>query len=136
LRAFEFAQLYAKVSGYLKDLKVDRGDRVKKGQLLARIFDPELDVAVLQANAALEHARAAAKQAEARLKTAKVGVQAAEAKRNQANSVLEEAVAQRTYRKKVWDRITALVQRNAAEPQLADEKEDEYLASKAAEHSA
>jgi HlyD family secretion protein len=136
IRAFEFAPLYAKVSGYLKELKVDRGDRVKNGQLLAQVFDPELDVAVLQAEAALEHSKAAAKQAEARLKTAKVGVQAAEAKRNQAKSVLEEAQSQRTYRRKVRDRISALVLRNAAEPQLADEKEDEYMASLAAEHSA
>ena len=35
--------LYAKVSGYLKDVKVDKGDLVKKDQLLAVIESPEID---------------------------------------------------------------------------------------------
>jgi membrane fusion protein, multidrug efflux system len=34
--------LYAKVTGYLKDILVDKGDRVKKGQVLADIEVPEL----------------------------------------------------------------------------------------------
>src|SRR5262245_11305893 len=106
IRAFEFAPLYAKISGYLKELKVDRGDRVKRGQLLAQIYDPEVDVAVLQAQASLEHSQATERQAEARLKTAKVGVQASEAKLGQALAVLEQTVSQRTYRKKALDRIT------------------------------
>ena len=98
IRAFEFANLYAKVSGYLKELKVDRGDRVKEGQLLTKVYDPELEVAVLQAEAALQRSQAAVKQTEARVRTAKVGVLAAEAKVKQANAIHEEAVAQRTYR--------------------------------------
>jgi len=35
--------LYAKVSGYLHEIAVDKGDRVKKGQFLARIDSPETD---------------------------------------------------------------------------------------------
>ena len=34
--------LYAKVTGYLKNILVDKGDRVKKGQVLANIEVPEL----------------------------------------------------------------------------------------------
>ncbi len=40
--AYQEATLYAKVSGYLKDLTVDKGDRVQRGQLLATIEVPEL----------------------------------------------------------------------------------------------
>ena len=36
-RAFAAVTLYAKVSGYLKNLKVDKGDHVKAGQMLATI---------------------------------------------------------------------------------------------------
>jgi membrane fusion protein (multidrug efflux system) len=36
------ATLYAKVSGYLKTIAVDKGDAVKEGQLLAEIEVPEL----------------------------------------------------------------------------------------------
>jgi RND family efflux transporter MFP subunit len=136
IRAFERATLYAKVSGYLQDLKIDRGDRVKKDQILAEIYVPELEVAVLQAQSSLQHSRALATQAEARVKVALAGVQAAEAKQKQAASVLEESVASRVYRKKALDRITELARRNAAEQRLVDEYEDQYMASLAAEHSA
>jgi RND family efflux transporter MFP subunit len=40
--AYQEATLYAKVSGYLKTLRVDKGDAVKEGQLLAEIEVPEL----------------------------------------------------------------------------------------------
>jgi membrane fusion protein (multidrug efflux system) len=40
--ALQEATLYAKVSGYLKVLNVDKGDEVKEGQLLAEIEVPEL----------------------------------------------------------------------------------------------
>jgi RND family efflux transporter MFP subunit len=136
IRAKEFALLHAKVSGYLKELRVDRGDRVKKGQVLAQIYVPELDVAVLRAQASLQHAQAMARQAEARIKTAQAGVTGAEAKQKEAASKLEEAVAKRTYRKKALDRITELARRNAVEPRLVDEDEDQYMASIASEHAA
>ena len=42
-RPFAAVTLYAKVSGYLKEIKVDKGDNVKAGQLLAVIESPELD---------------------------------------------------------------------------------------------
>ena len=80
IRGFEYAPLFSKVTGYVEELKVDRGDRVKKGQLLAVVYDPELHVAVLQAQANLQHSQAKAKQADARIKTAEAGVRAAEAK--------------------------------------------------------
>ena len=40
--AYQEATLYAKVSGYLKTLTVDKGDSVQQGQLLAEIEVPEL----------------------------------------------------------------------------------------------
>ena len=136
IRAFERATLYAKVSGYLKELKVDRGDLVKKDQTLAKIYVPEVNVAVIQARTSLEHSKALATQADARVKTAQAGLQAAKAKKNQAVAVLEEAVATREYRKKALDRITQLALRNAAEQRLVDEYEDQFMASMASEHAA
>jgi RND family efflux transporter MFP subunit len=41
-RAYEQVDLHAKVSGYVKDMNVDFGDRVKAGQLLATLEIPEL----------------------------------------------------------------------------------------------
>src|SRR5258708_39134342 len=42
LEAFEEADLFAKVSGYLSDVRVDIGDHVKAGQVLAVIDVPEM----------------------------------------------------------------------------------------------
>jgi RND family efflux transporter MFP subunit len=44
-RPYQEATLYAKVSGYLKSVKVDKGDIVKQGQVLAIIESPETDQA-------------------------------------------------------------------------------------------
>jgi len=39
--AFQQPTLYAKVSGYLKSIAVDKGDKVAAGAILARIEIPE-----------------------------------------------------------------------------------------------
>jgi multidrug efflux pump subunit AcrA (membrane-fusion protein) len=41
-RPYTEVELHAKVSGYVKEMKVDIGDRVKAGQLLAVLEVPEL----------------------------------------------------------------------------------------------
>jgi membrane fusion protein (multidrug efflux system) len=42
-RPYATVTLYSKVSGYLKEIRVDKGDRVKEGQVMAVIESPELD---------------------------------------------------------------------------------------------
>ncbi|PYQ16555.1 MAG: hypothetical protein DMF80_04525 [Acidobacteria bacterium] len=42
VRAYQEATLYSKVGGYLKAIYVDRGDPVRRGQLLAEVEVPEL----------------------------------------------------------------------------------------------
>jgi RND family efflux transporter MFP subunit len=58
LEAYSQAQLYARVSGYLKDWKADIGTPVKSGQLLAEIDAPDLDQQIMQAEADVASARA------------------------------------------------------------------------------
>jgi RND family efflux transporter MFP subunit len=47
------ATLFAKVSGYVKRMLVDKGDVVREGQLLATLESPETDQQVMSARAAL-----------------------------------------------------------------------------------
>jgi len=54
LEAFEEADLFAKVSGYLSDVRVDIGDHVKAGQMLAVIDVPEMEQELAEAKAQLE----------------------------------------------------------------------------------
>jgi RND family efflux transporter MFP subunit len=51
VRADRRAVLYAKVSGYVKRVLVDRGDRVKEGQQLAVLESPDLEAQVAAAQA-------------------------------------------------------------------------------------
>src|SRR5438445_3336176 len=41
--------VFAKIAGYLKEIRVDKGDRVRKGQVLAILESPELDEQVADA---------------------------------------------------------------------------------------
>ena len=43
LKPYEQVAIYAKVTGFVKQIYVERGDRVKKGQLLAQLEAPELN---------------------------------------------------------------------------------------------
>ena len=57
VRSNAVATLYSKVSGYMKTVNVDRGDRVEAGQILAQIESPELDQQYAAAQTDLEHKR-------------------------------------------------------------------------------
>jgi RND family efflux transporter MFP subunit len=54
LEAFEEVDLFAKVSGYLSDVRVDIGDHVKAGQVLAVIDVPEMTQELAEAKALFE----------------------------------------------------------------------------------
>jgi RND family efflux transporter MFP subunit len=58
LQAFDSAGIHSRVSGYLKDWKVDIGATVKQGQLLAEVDTPDLDQQLIQARADLATAKA------------------------------------------------------------------------------
>jgi len=51
VRGFVETPVYAKIAGYLKTINVDKGDRVKEGQVLAVLESPELDQQVANARA-------------------------------------------------------------------------------------
>jgi RND family efflux transporter MFP subunit len=54
LEAFEETDLFAKVSGYLSDVRVDIGDHVKAGQVLAVISVPEMENELAEDEAQLD----------------------------------------------------------------------------------
>jgi RND family efflux transporter MFP subunit len=58
LEAYSQAQIYARVSGYLKEWKADIGMSVKAGDLLAVIDAPDLDQQIMQAEAEVASAKA------------------------------------------------------------------------------
>ncbi|HEX4142836.1 MAG TPA: efflux RND transporter periplasmic adaptor subunit [Pirellulales bacterium] len=130
--AFESADLYAKISGYLKSQPVDIGSRVKQGETLAEIDAPEFAKQVEQAKAALDQANAQVAQAESRIVTAEAERDAAVAYVKQAEAEVDRALAARDYRRMAYERIEELVKQKAIDEKLRDEKLEEMNASVAA----
>jgi HlyD family secretion protein len=136
VRAFEYAKLYTKISGFVDKLYVDRGSPVKKGQVLAEIYDPERNAAVDQSLASLEHAKAAVEQAEANIRTAEAMEKAAVAKQAEAQSILEQRIPARDYRKKQYLRFAELNKKGDIEERVVDEELDNFHAAEGAVSSA
>jgi HlyD family secretion protein len=134
--AFESADLFAKISGYLKSQNVDIGSRVKQGEALVEIDAPEFTKQVEQGKASLDQAKAQVVQAKARIVTAKAERDAAKAFVKQAEAEVERSVGVLDLRVKQYDRMKRLADQNAIDQGLVDEKLDAKVAALAAEHAA
>lgn len=95
IQGMDEATLYAKTAGYLKAVYVDRGDRVRAGQILALISSPELmqqrqqaRAVYLQSQAATQGAVASRRRAEVDALEAGAGVAKAQADSEQARAVI------------------------------------------------
>jgi HlyD family secretion protein len=127
------ADLYAKVSGYLSVLKVDYGDHVKRGQLLAEIDDPEVVADAEKAAADVQQSTAAVAQAEAFIESATADREASASAVEQMVAEVERYVAMRSYHGKKLARYQDLVRKKATTQQIADEEEESYESAKASE---
>ncbi len=112
--AFESADLYAKVSGYVVELDVDLGDSVKAGQVLAVLDAPEIKKQLLAAQATT-----AAR--EANLKLAAAGVQQAQAKLDVTKRQLQPVQSQAKLKEQTFKRKKELFDAKAITDQDLDE---------------
>lgn len=104
VEADQQAKLYSKVSGYLESISVDIGDRVRDGQLLAKIDVPEI---------VNQHSEAEA------------GLAVAEADRSRTKAELDSAAAQSKLQELTYDRLKAV--RTAQPDVLAQQEVDEAM---------
>lgn len=136
LHAFQYADLYAKASGYLTAQVVDIGDTVERGQVLAEIFDPERKQAAEEAAAAVEQAKAQVRQAEAKVTMSEAAVASAKALLHQKQAQVGKHIAATKFREKEYVRFIELTQQRAVSFRLSDEKQKEYESALAAEKEA
>ena len=100
IHGFVETSVYAKVAGYLKTIKVDKGDRVKKGQVLAVLESPELDHQVENARATYELQKVTDARNQMLLRTGVVAQQTADDSRAamlEAKEALNQLVATQAY---------------------------------------
>jgi RND family efflux transporter MFP subunit len=83
VRGFQQTTLYAKIAGYVKDIRVERGEKVRADQVLAVVFSPETDEQVRSARSNAEVTRI---NAERNLRLASPGVVSQVERDNALNS--------------------------------------------------
>ncbi|HET6328111.1 MAG TPA: efflux RND transporter periplasmic adaptor subunit [Planctomycetaceae bacterium] len=130
--AFDYAQLYCNVSGYLKVQKVDIGSLVKEGDVLAEIDAPEYIQSRDQAKAEVEQAKAKLQLANAAVVRAQADVGAAEAGVSQKKAELTRANAYLSFRAIQSERMTHLFELKSIDQRLVEESKKEREAAQAA----
>lgn len=101
LHGFIETPVYAKIPGYLKTIGVDKGDRVRRGELLATLDSPELDHQVANARATYRLSQLTDKRNQALLVSGVIAPQAADeshAAMVEANATLNQLVATQAYK--------------------------------------
>ncbi len=88
VEAIEKATLYAKVSGYVQRIRVDKGDRVKKGEVLAQLEVPEVEKEFQSAQAAVAESQAEYERAETEANLKKVTYQRTQGVRDSEPTVV------------------------------------------------
>jgi RND family efflux transporter MFP subunit len=132
LEAYETTPIYAKIAGYVRNVNVHYGYAIKKGQVLAELYVPELEAETRQKFAAWEHAKAKKAQAEAAVKVAQAAVTSAEAKLTEAQAGVKRVEAELTRWQQEYRRIEQLFKERAQTGTLLDETRSQLRASEAA----
>jgi RNA polymerase sigma factor (sigma-70 family) len=129
VRAVAQQQVYPVVSGYLRRIAVDIGDAVKKGDVLAEVDAPLLEMEARQARAALALEERQVLAAEAEVGTAVAEVKLVAVRASAFESKLKGDEAFVAYRKKQAERYQGLLKDRAIDARLVDEQEDQLHAA-------
>jgi RND family efflux transporter MFP subunit len=100
-RGYIETPVYAKIAGYLKAIKVDKGDRVRRGQVIALLESPELDQEVADARAKYEIAQLTDRRNQRLRSEGVISQQAADESRSamlSARAALRQFEAMRAYK--------------------------------------
>src|SRR5713226_176708 len=100
VQAYEAAQLFAEVPGYMKSQTVDIGDRVKRGQVLATVDVPELEKQVQRFAAVVEQTKSKVRVMVARVACARAELDVAKASIVKFEAAAASAAANRSLREK------------------------------------
>ena len=132
IEAAEIAPLHAKLSGYARDIAVDIGDRVKKGQALTTLSVPELEADVTEKRALIDQAAARRGQAEAAVRVALASAASAEAKLAGARTETRGAEADAARWRSEFARTQQLASERAVTSSVLDEARSKLSASESA----
>ena len=136
IESYERTSIYPKLTGYIEKWNVDIGDKVKKGDVLAKLFVPELveDFGTKKATVVLDQQRV--ELAQKLVQVAAADLKAAEAALSEARAILGKYTAE----VERWDvevkRLDREVKRNVVDPQILLESTNQLKSSTAARDAA
>jgi len=134
--AFEQADLFAKIAGYIKAVHVDIGDAVEQHQVLLDLDVPDIAQELAYKRALVLQAEADKEQADAAVKVAEAALVTWQSQLEQAEADVAKAESEQQFREQQARRYANLAARDAAPEDQAAEKRDQWEAAKAAYASA
>ncbi|HTK78247.1 MAG TPA: biotin/lipoyl-binding protein, partial [Gemmataceae bacterium] len=132
VEAFEQTPLYAKIAGYVKEVRVEIGNRVRKGDLLAELDVPEMAEELRQKQGLVTQARLEIHQAESALEVAKASLKTAESLILEAAAARKKAEAGAQRWKSECTRMEGLARDGVIDVQTRDETRNQCRAAEAA----
>jgi RND family efflux transporter MFP subunit len=136
VQAYEQTSIFSKVSGFIKQFNVDIGQEVKKGDLLAEIFVPELDEDHQRKIAQVELDKSQVDQAQQLVKVAESNVQTAIAQLNEAKANVGKSEAEVIRWESEAKRLAQMVQEKVVDKDILTETQRQLDSSKAARDAA
>jgi HlyD family secretion protein len=131
VHAWYEARVFAKVSGYVTELKADIGKEVTKDDLLAVLDVPELAIQQKAKQATVKRLEADEQRAARELAVARAREEAARAKRDEARAQVNKADATLTASRIDLQRAEDLVRQRAVADRVLDEAKKKYEAAEA-----
>lgn len=136
VQSYERTSIYPKLTAYIEKWNVDIGDKVRKGDVLADLFVPELREEWESKKATVEYDEEAVRLAVKDVEVADARVRAARARLEEAQSILGKYEAEVVR----WDvqvkRLAREVERGVLAPQILLESQNELKADIAARDAA
>jgi len=129
LEAVETTPIHAKIAGYVRTVNTDIGQEIKKGQVLAELYVPELEAEFKQKAAAVEQSQAKKAQAEAAVKVALAAVTSSEAKLTAVQAGVKRVEADLTRWQQEYRRVEQLFNERAQTGTLVDETRSKLRSS-------
>jgi HlyD family secretion protein len=132
IEAFERTPLFAKVAGYVEEVKVDIGDAVAKGDVLVRVAVPELVDELHEKEALVAQAQAEVQQAESAITASRAAAETAQSRIAEVDAGLIRAKADVERWKSEHDRIKELAAKGSITRKLEEETLNALRAAEAA----
>jgi HlyD family secretion protein len=131
IRPYEETPIYSKIAGYVEQITVDKGSEVHKGDLLIKLWVPEMEQDLAAKQAQVEESRAEVRQSEEGLKASQADVNTAAAVVNEAKADVNQAEADYLRWTAEYERAQRLLQQNVFDKQTLVEAKDQMQQSDA-----